>query len=67
MSTLSELVRAQDGIDRCRQRLATLADERTALVRRLVDEGMPMADIARHLGITPQAVSKAAARRTEAA
>lgn len=45
-------------MDELRDSMATLADLRAEAVREALDSGMTRADVARQLGVTPQAVTK---------
>jgi transposase-like protein len=57
--TRNPILRAQyfaDEIIRTRDMLSTLAEARADSIRDALDAGMTQADVARALGITPQAV-----------
>jgi DNA-directed RNA polymerase specialized sigma24 family protein len=63
-TSLNLLLDSTRRMDALRENIQTLADGRTDTVRRLRDEGFTYADIAHHIGVTPQAVAKMARRRT---
>jgi len=55
---LARLTRVrEEALDHARQ-ARTLAQERRDIIRALLDEGFTQADVARHLGVTRQAVQK---------
>jgi predicted transcriptional regulator len=68
MSETTELIflaNATRRMDDLRQNISTLADVRTKTVKSLRNSGMTYSDIAREIGVTPQAVAKMAKRRTD--
>lgn len=50
-------------IDECRAAMARLAEERADAIREAISEGMSQSDVARALGVSPQAISKALTSR----
>jgi DNA-directed RNA polymerase specialized sigma24 family protein len=64
--SLNLLLDSTRRMDALRENIQHLADRRTDAVRRLRDDGYTFADIAQHIGVTPQAVAKMARRRNHA-
>lgn len=64
-ASLALLEDATRRIDDLRQQMTSLADVRTKMVRQLRDSDMTYSEIAREIGVTPQAVAKMARRRTD--
>jgi DNA-directed RNA polymerase specialized sigma24 family protein len=65
-TSLNLLLDSTRRMDALRENIQHLADSRTDAVRRLRDDGYTFADIAQHIGVTPQAVAKMARRQTDA-
>lgn len=62
---LSSLAGITADISWLSERIKTLADERTMIVRELANQGLSYAEVARSTGVSPQAVAKMAHRTVD--